>query len=170
MSLSNFDIIKICKKLKINLIGTFFKDELPQKVKKGNYIINLQSSTQGDGTHWLALVLDDNKCFYFDSFGEPAPIEIEAFIKKFYQTGQPGKADCLGQRPSYAYNNFEIQNLTSDLCGYYCIGLYKYLANDKLNENLYKDCNSYINLFQQNTKLNGNILKNYLSSLDIKGN
>ena len=61
MSLSNFDIIKICKKLKINLIGTFFKDELPQKVKKGNYIINLQSSTQGDGTHWLALILDDNK-------------------------------------------------------------------------------------------------------------
>ena len=34
----------------------------------------------------------------------------------------------------------------------------------------YKDCNSYINLFQQNTKLNGNILKNYLSSLNIKGN
>ena len=126
--------------------------------KKLKKVTILLIYNQGDGTHWLALILDDNKCFYFDSFGEPAPIEIEAFIKKFNHTGQ------------YAYNNFEIQNLTSDLCGYYCIGLYKYLANDKLNENLYKDCNSFINLFQQNTKLNGNILKNYLSSLDIKGN
>ena len=157
MSLSNFQLINICKKLDIKLNGIYVKDELiAVQSNQGNYIINLQSASQGNGTHWLCCILDNQGCFYFDSFGEPAPVEVEAFIKKFNHTGK------------YGYNKFEIQYLTSDLCGYYCIGLLKYIHTHNLG--LFKDANSFINLFQQNTKLNGSFLKKYLSSLIIKGN
>jgi hypothetical protein len=56
------------------------KNELPVKIKDGNYIINLQSSTQGDGTHWTALIIRNDTALYFDSFGAPPSTEIIDFV------------------------------------------------------------------------------------------
>ena len=55
--LSNTDIEQIIKNF--NLLDVFgdvySKDRLP-KLKKGNfYIINMQKSTDGGGTHWVSL-------------------------------------------------------------------------------------------------------------------
>ena len=38
--LTNFDLMDIAKHYKINLIDVVMKDELPKRVKNGNYIIN----------------------------------------------------------------------------------------------------------------------------------
>jgi hypothetical protein len=35
------------------------KNEMPKKLIDGCYIINLQSSTQGNGTHWTAALEKD---------------------------------------------------------------------------------------------------------------
>ena len=58
------------------------KNELPTKVKDGCYIINMQSSTQGNGTHWVALYVQKSNAFYFDSFGALPPNDIMTFIKQ----------------------------------------------------------------------------------------
>lgn len=45
-----------------------YKTPLP-----GAYIINIQSSEDGSGTHWVSLYLAKKKAFYSDSFGLPPP-------------------------------------------------------------------------------------------------
>ena len=50
--LSNFDLEKLAGFYKLPLIGIHMKNEMPKKPVDGCYIINLQSSTQGNGTHW----------------------------------------------------------------------------------------------------------------------
>ncbi len=51
-ALSDKDIIHILKSQGIKFNGIFMKDELPSKLKQDFYIIHLQSSNIGDGTHW----------------------------------------------------------------------------------------------------------------------
>ena len=51
--LTNFDLDDISEHYGFPLNGVVMKDEL----KTGNYIVNLESSTQGDGTHWLCAVV-----------------------------------------------------------------------------------------------------------------
>ena len=82
-SLSDMDIIHILKSQKIKLNGVYMKDELPSKLKKGFYVINLQSSNVGNGTHWTALYYSSKHSFYFDPFGFLAPIEIEQKLNKY---------------------------------------------------------------------------------------
>jgi hypothetical protein len=57
------------------------KDELVNhKPKSGNYIINLESSTSGSGTHWMSMKISNKQCFYQDSFGVIPPKEIIDFL------------------------------------------------------------------------------------------
>ena len=54
---SNIDLAKLAKHYKVNLNGVYMKDELVGLTPKlGNYIINLQSTNQGNGTHWTAII------------------------------------------------------------------------------------------------------------------
>ena len=55
--LSNFDLERLADFYHLPLVTIEMKDELPSKVKEGCYIINLQSSTAGQGTHWLSLFI-----------------------------------------------------------------------------------------------------------------
>ena len=59
------------------------KDEL-KKIKSNdcNYIINLESSNDGNGTHWLSLKIENRDCVYFDSYGMLPPEEIISFCKR----------------------------------------------------------------------------------------
>ena len=79
---SNFDLEKLAGFYKLPLIGIHMKNEMPKKPVDGCYIINLQSSTQGNGTHWTAMIIWKKKSYYFDSFGTAPPVEIINFTKK----------------------------------------------------------------------------------------
>ena len=107
--LSNFDLENLAGFYKLPLIGIFMKNEMPTKPVNGCYIINLQSSTQGNGTHWTGLFIYKKMSYYFDSFGAPPPDEIILFAKK-------KKGGHL------LYNNWIIQDLKSENCGWYCLG------------------------------------------------
>jgi hypothetical protein len=152
-ALSNFDIEKICKNLNLKLVGVFMKDELPTKKILGNYIINLQNSNQ-DGSHWCAMILRANEAFYFDSFGMIPPKSVTKYLYKYYSAEK-----CF-------YNREIIQDLKSILCGFFSIGAIAYISTNK--GPLTKLANKYISQFDDNTKLNDNILigffKNNLSS------
>ena len=61
--------------------GVYPRDNLPNKIKDGGYVINLDEYSD-IGTHSIALYVKNNVVTYFDSFGEEhIPIEIKKFIK-----------------------------------------------------------------------------------------
>ena len=150
--LSNIQLEQMGKYYNLPLRNVLMKDELVNiKPLDGCYIINLQSSTQGNGTHWTLLIINEPLAYYSDSFGQPPAIEVENFIKQNTNIKH------------FAFNTKEAQNIISDLCGWYCIGLMLYYKfNIKNKKNLYKCCSHYYDNFKKNTKLNGDILKEIL--------
>ena len=55
---------------------SFSRDKLPETIKNGVYVINLEH--EETGTHWIALFVENNEVIYFDSFGvEYIPIEFK---------------------------------------------------------------------------------------------
>ena len=140
-TLSNRDIIKILKNQNIHIHGIFMKDELPSKLTKGFYIVNLQSSKEGNGTYWVTLYYNPVCSYYFDAFDFIAHLEIQNKIKP------------------YAYNDKQIQNLNSSACGFYCIAFIIFLYGKKDIENLYR---IFINLFSNDTKRNDEVLERLL--------
>ena len=62
--LSNFDLERLAEFYHLPLVAITMKDELPAKVEDGCYIINLQSSTSGNGTHWLGLFIYKNNAYF----------------------------------------------------------------------------------------------------------
>jgi hypothetical protein len=97
-------------------IGTFARDLLPSKpINKlpCALIMNTDESFK-PGEHWIALYLDKNSCEYFDSFGLP-PLhdEIISFLKQ-------------NKIKKILYNSNQIQSITSQTCGAYCVLFVKF--------------------------------------------
>ena len=139
MTTTNLELLSVCKYLKISLIGVFMRNELNNLLPSaGRYIINLED-TNHIGTHWCALLLTDKEAFYFDSFGEPAPLELETFVRN------------SSPRRIYGYNITAIQSLKSDYCGWYCIFLFLSIHNNKVKD-IFKSANDYINSFNINNE------------------
>ena len=60
--------------------GVYSKDNLPDKIKDGAYVVNLDEYSDM-GTHWIALNVNDKTVIYLYSFGaEHIPNEIKKFI------------------------------------------------------------------------------------------
>ena len=79
--LTNFEIQK-CYQNEPRFSGVYSRDNLPNKIKYGAYVINLDGYA-GFGTHWIAFCELNNNVNYFDSFGvEHIPKEINRFIDK----------------------------------------------------------------------------------------
>lgn len=147
--LSNIEIDKVLKKKNIKYNGIFMRDELTKQqfINNGFYIINLDKSS-GEGTHWTLIYKSNNKSYYYDSYGFPAPEEIEDIIKP------------------YIYNVNQIQGLESTSCGYFIIGFILYFNNNKKRDDL-EIINDYINLFTSDFKDNEYILYKLLKKYNI---
>ena len=77
--LTNFEIQKYYKN-EPRFNGVFSRNNLPEKIKDGAYVINLDEYS-GVGTNWIALFCNINEVVYFDSFGvEHVPEEIKNLI------------------------------------------------------------------------------------------
>ena len=148
--LTNFDLENLAGFYKIHLNGIFMKNEMPTKPINGLYIINLQSSTQGNGTHWCSLFIYKKMSYYFDSFGAPPPNEIILFSKK-------------KKRGHLLYSNWIIQDLTSENCGWYCLGFLLYMFKNRQNINLKEVFNQFVNNFQDDTLKNDEILRQFFA-------
>ena len=58
----------------------FSRDNLPNIIKNGAYVVNLDEY-HDNGTHWVALYVNNTTAIHFDSFGvEHIPKEIMKFI------------------------------------------------------------------------------------------
>ena len=91
------------------------KDELKyMKPINKNYIVNLESSKDGNGTHWMALKIENKNCVYLDSYGMLPPEEIITFCKRI-------------PKSHLAYNTKEIQDFKAKSCGFFSIGFIIFL-------------------------------------------
>ena len=87
--------------------GVYSRNYLPNKIKKGVYVINLDGY-KNTGTHWVSLFVKANKVIYLDSFGvEYIPEENNKFI---------------GNKKIKA-SVFRIQAYDSIMCGCFFIDL-----------------------------------------------
>ena len=60
--------------------GVYSRNNLPDKIEKGAYVINLDEY-ENTGTQWTALFVKPKEVIYFDSFGiEHIPSEINKVI------------------------------------------------------------------------------------------
>ena len=106
--------------------GIYSRNNLPNKIKKGAYVINLDEYEK-TGTHWVSLFVKPNYTVYFDSFGvEHIPKEINKFIDNNVKS-----------------NIFRIHAYDSIMCGYFCIEFINYMFKGKT-------LLDYINLFSPN--------------------
>ena len=136
--LTDGQILHIMNGYHIPFHGCFIKNKLPARLSNGFYIINLNGQS-----HWTALVKNGKHFYYFDSFGCPPPTEV---LNKIL--------------PQYIYNQFDIQDIDSSSCGWYCIAFLRYMHHNKVN--LEKSFVSFINLFSSNTRDNELVLKSLL--------
>ena len=120
-------------------IGVCSRDNLPDKIKDGAYVLNLDEYSD-IGTHWIALYVNNKTATYFVFFG----IEhISKEVKKFVNN------------KNIIANIFRIQACDSVMCGYFCIGFIDYMF-------IGKSLTDYTNLFSPNNfKRNDDIILNY---------
>ena len=134
--LTNIEISEYYKnKPKFN--GVYSRNNLPNKIKKGAYVINLDEY-ENTGTHWVSLFVKANKVNYFDSFGiQHIPEEIDKFI---------------GNKKIKA-SIFRIQAYDPIMCRYFCIEFINYMLKGK-------KLLDYTNLFLPNDfKNNDQVIK-----------
>lgn len=118
---SNYQLISAAQKLGIPLRRVAFKDQLTRHPpEEGAYIINMQDSSDGQGTHWVGLFLTSGKykahaltaakkqplAYYFDSYGQAPPEAVLRYAKEY-------RAEWLW------YSNEQIQGLNTNYCGSY---------------------------------------------------
>ena len=90
------------------------RNNLPNQIKKGAYVINLDKY-ENTGKHWVSLFVKPKYTVYFDSFGiEYIPKEINKFINNDIKS-----------------NIFRIQAYYSIMCWYFCIEFINYMLKDK---------------------------------------
>ena len=114
MGLSNFDILKLVKHLKIpNFKGPFMRDELSKKPEKQECgIVNFNTSTE-PGNHWVAYYKDGKEQIYFDSFGQVITTEIQKYLKT--------KEEFANDAPVIQRNTDIVQQPNTEVCGHLCI-------------------------------------------------
>ena len=107
--------------------GVYSRDNLPDKIKDGAYVINLDGYSD-IRTHWIALYVNNKTVTYVDSFGaEHIPKETKKFINN----------------KNIVVNIFRIQAYDSVMCGYFCIGFIDFMLKGK-------NLTDFTNLFSPN--------------------
>ncbi len=108
LSMGSCVVDELCK---INL-NSIIRD----KIKKIGIVFNLDRHDQS-GSHWVAMYIDlkKKKIYYWDSYGEPAPKEVDILAKRIQEQGKKKKMkfDYLVNKIRHQYQNSE--------CGVYCM-------------------------------------------------
>ncbi len=148
--LTNFDLEDMAEDAGLDLVGVFSKDLLPKERVVGSYIINLQDSDDGNGTHWSVFkIFPNKKCCYFDSYGVFAPTDVNEFLSPF--------------KP-IATSNRAIQDIKSQKCGYFCLAFIEYFNNfDYKKNDVYDAFDDFLNSFSNNPKQNDKIVMEMLN-------
>jgi hypothetical protein len=151
-TLTNSDLYSIAIKLKLKLNGIYMKDEIPNDLKEGNYIINLENSNQS-GSHWTCFIKDKNNVYYYDSFGVVMPQNLFNIAVK--------------NNLNLYYIDKHDQNIDSTSCGWWCIA-FLYLMNTTKGNMLDRMKKFDKKFNNKNRKENEILLKKYIDKIYFK--
>lgn len=146
--LTGSEIDSILKRYDIYL-GTFASDSfrLTPQMRRQACIINTDIKS-APGEHWVAIINDQEGCYFFDSFG--LPIYVPPIIKTLKEN----------KVAKYSYNSCQIQPFTSDNCGYYCIAfILSYLEGLNYNNFL----NNFSTDIGENDNICYSLIEKYIS-------
>lgn len=153
--MTNVDLEEKAVRLNIPLVGVFSKDKLPITKKDGGYIVNLQDSDDGPGTHWTAFYIERRRnassthSVYFDSFGVIPPLSVQRFL-----------------RNKYVFSTKHIQNIQSEICGYYVLYFIWFMWNHRYKiKDLRKRFCAFLRLFSSDPTKNKTLLAKYIDPL-----
>ena len=132
--LTNFEIQKYYQnEPKFNAV--YSRNNL-QKIKDGEYIINLYEYESIE-SHWITLYVNDNNAAYFVSFGvEHVPKEIKKFMGNKH----------------FVTIIYRVQAYDSIICGYFCVEFIDFMLKG-ISANLFSPNN-----YENNDKI---ILKSF---------
>ena len=123
-TMSNSDILNYVSILSIrNFRGVLMRDELP--IKPNNIecgILNLNTHKQL-GSHWVCWYKNGMERYYFDSFGEPPPLELIHYLKT--------SAEIDLDLPAIRRSSVTVQRYGSNECGSLCLYVLKMLTKNK---------------------------------------
>ena len=114
-TLCDDDILNYVEQLQIpHFIGVKMRDELPkhEPMTKECGILNLNSHLQS-GSHWTCWYKRGKDRYYFDSFGEPPPIELLQYLKTYIEWRK--------DLPAIKCNAVTVQHDQSNECGSLCL-------------------------------------------------
>ena len=126
-AMSNLDILYYVEKIQLpNFVGVFMRDMLPSNSWDRNIqqfgIMNLNKSNQ-IGVHWVGWgCIPNNGIYFFDSFGEDAPIELQKYLKT--------KKELLKKKGVIQRNIYVVQMLDSSECGRLSLYVLKCLSKN----------------------------------------
>ena len=130
--------------------GVISKDELQSQERllkyndKRAWIINMEDSDAGGGSHWCLLsLLDGGNGIYFDSYATPPPKDVLNFMKR--------------HRSNNFMNNTEVQSLKSTSCGWYVI----YILNNLIKNRKFLDI---LDDFTEDLNHNEKVLREYFKN------
>ena len=120
-TMTDQDLLRYTTNLDVsNFRGVRMRDELngqrPHKNECG--ILNFNTHTQR-GTHWTCWVKFGKERYYFDSFGEPPPIELLMYLKS--QSELKNDVACIKR------SAVTVQHDGSNECGALCLYVLKRL-------------------------------------------
>ena len=143
--MSNHDLIKWCKYLKIPINDVLSRDErVPHNHKQALFIYNLEPSYMS-GSHWVTTYVKDNIINYFDSFGMPPFQELVNHAKR--------------KNLTLLHQNNQIQNIITTTCGYFCL----YFLNEMNKGNSYYDLLKVFDI--HDTMKNERFIINYFKNI-----
>lgn len=144
---SNYDLMKFLKTHNLNINSICYKNDLPNILIKGWYIVNMENRDEdSEGTHWICFYKGESINFYIDFFGVIAPLIIEKLLNK------------------YCYNSKVIQNFKSSSCGWFCISAIYYFNNKDVNIIKF---NNYIDIWSDDTEKNEKLLNLFFDNYHI---
>ena len=147
--MSNYDLLKWCKYLKIPIKNVLSRDDIykhqhqHQHKQHCLFIYNLEPSYMS-GSHWVATYVKKDIINYFDSFGMPPFQEMvnhakRANLKLLHQSDQ-------------------LQNLMTTTCGYFCL----YFLNEMNKGRSYYDLLKIFDI--HDTMANEKLIEKYFLS------
>jgi len=109
--MNSLEINKALKNYKC-FLGTFARDQLPTSLPKFRPLAIIMNTDPINlpGQHWVSIFVDETNCAeYFDSYGLP-PLHSEIL-------------NCIGNNniKNLSYNSMQIQGVSSNTCGHYCV-------------------------------------------------
>ena len=95
------------------------------------------------GTHWVAIYFTpEGHCIYFNSYGLPP---FNHHLLRFVQRSGPG----------WTYNTRNLQDMSSNVCGHYCVAFAHHMARGKT-------LLQFLRLFHNNTRVNDCNILNFV--------